>query len=345
MPNRLKDESQDVKGNKFIVSAADFNKHDEEIRAIEGTIGIRRPRVPAAGQSSGQQPAGCEYAVRDVYTALQEMSDRLSRYRDDYLLMASGTVNVNLPSYSYGNIPWPSDWPMTTLASDISDNSTEDEEKLENLPFVELVNVDDLPAEGGFVSIINDAYAMNYTILSKTNRCDPDPNDEVDVVYCSENALGYAGLDLDNSLSWTEGDPNKKRIFGLGTSIEIMEYESIDTVNKRLLNVRRKCIGTTSTSHASGDLVFKGRLSVHVSPVNCHYGSETGDVGFSHMRTLDCFLRPNGSIWILGSEAVLGIASRQRLQTAYATYHAVLMREIEPIPPFQPGELGDCEVL
>ena len=58
MPSRLKDESQDVKGNEFVVSAADVNKHDEEIRALQRVIGVRPATFPGKGFSGTSLPSG-----------------------------------------------------------------------------------------------------------------------------------------------------------------------------------------------------------------------------------------------------------------------------------------------
>lgn len=364
MPSRLKDESQDVKGNKYIVCAVDVNKHDEEIRAIERVIGIRRPRFPASGFSGtvsddgdgnfsftascaeedkvdglcpGESPPACTDRLKDVFQALEEISDRLSQIRDDYMLMTSGIVMVTDPSEpgADGKIVWPTDWPITTLSSAISDTSVDEEETLPMLDEVQLASVSGLPLEGGFITIINDASTILMTSANRNLRIIGFTSlaSATDPIYAQED------IQLEDTVG------NKQRIFGLGTNVEILEYEQLDTVNNKLLNVRRKQLGTSSTRHASGDLVFKGRVSISVSPINYRYRPTE-----SRMRIdqIDCVLRSDGSIRLNVRKRDLGSldVDDDRTTIAYAHYHAVLLRELEPLPPFEPGNnFGACQEI
>jgi hypothetical protein len=116
MPSRLKDGSADVNGNKYIASASDHNKHDEEIRAIEKALGARRPTFPGGSAcsaassgfssaigfssvigfsaSSGCYPApsGCAGATNNLMDALQNIFDQLNEIRNGLVLVTSGTV-------------------------------------------------------------------------------------------------------------------------------------------------------------------------------------------------------------------------------------------------------------
>lgn len=366
MPSRLKGESQDIKGNRFILSAADVNKHDEEIRAIQRVLGVRRPRIPAIGFSGtcdtsgagggsggspgetgsftpgcldsekvdglcpGESPPGCETPAQDVFSALETISDTLNQLRDDAMLMASGIVAVVDPAIpgADGKIVWPSDWPVTTLLSAIPDPSTDDDEELEDLSSVELDDVSGLPDGGGFVTIINDVSTVifrsgnrNLRLLGYTSLATSD-----DPIYDQDD------IDIGESVA------NKARIFGLGTNVEIMQYESIDRDNNLLLNVSRKQLGTSSTRHAAGDLVFKGRVSINVSPINYRLDRRRID-------QIDAVLRSDGSVDLRVRRrdgGALDIEDDDDTTLAYAHYHAVLLRELEPLPPFDPGQFGNC---
>lgn len=355
MPNRLKDETQDIKGNKFIVTAADVNKHDEEIRAIERVIGIRRPRTPVAGFSGtcdasgdaefvagcddadkvdglcpGEAPAACENDPSDAYAALQNIADALEGIRDDYMLMTSGLVAIRDPSVSGvdGKIVFPSDWPTATLQTDIPDGTVDEEEDLPDISSIVLSDVSDLPEEGGYITIINDASTILFRSGSRNIRL-----------------IGFTSLAESGNPIYTKQDisletevTNKQRIFGLGTNVEILQYESLDVSTKTLSNVSRKQLGTSSTRHGVGDLVFKGRVSITVSPVNYRLDRRRID-------QVDCVLRSDGSV-------DLRVRNRDRNQLdpdddddttlAWAHYHAVLLRELEPIPSFDSNSVGNC---
>jgi hypothetical protein len=353
MPSRLKDESQDVKGNRHIISAADVNKHDEEIRALERALGVRRPRFPASGfsgtatasgfsgsclpseqvsgQCPGEPPEDCSGVVMDVYQAMTDMTEHLSKLRDDYLLMTSGVVAVKDPSITGGGngmIVWPTDWLVTTLSDPIPDDSVDLEEPLDDIDELELTDVDGLPDEGGYITIINDMSTIifqtstrNLRLLGYTSLATPN-----DPIY------DQADIALDESIA------RKQRIFGLGTSVEILSYVEMDRPNKLLKGVSRKQLASTSTRHAIGDLVFKGRMSISVGPINYRLTSTTTD-------QIDCFLRSNGKISLANRNFDFGVIDPVNDSTVmgYAHYSAIMLRDIGQIPPFQPGNFGNCQ--
>jgi hypothetical protein len=348
MPSRLKEETQDVKGNKFIVSAADVNKHDEEIRSIQKVIGIRRPRFPSkgftggpggtpgdtfVGTGPGSPSAGCITAAKDVYASLENIFNSLAKLRDDYLLMTSGIVGITDPARSGvdGSILFPSGWPITSLVTSIQDTSVDDEDELEVLDSVQLSDVSELPDEGGFVTIINDASPIMFTSSAYNFR-----------------AVGYTSLATSSNPIYSQDDVEvdesaslKQRIFGLGTNVEILEYSELDRLTNLLLNVKRKQLGTTSTRHNQGDLVFGGRLSLYIGPVNYRFAS-TPDR--QRIDALDCVLRSNGKVeFSLRKRDTAPDLSDDRTSLAYVHYHALLFQEVAPIPPFEPGDAGECE--
>lgn len=353
MPNRLKDESQDIKGNKFVITATDVNKHDEEIRAIERSIGIRRPRFPASGFSGacdangdfvegcldsekvsgvcpGGSPPDCEIERQDILSVMQSLSERLSQIRDDTMFQTSGIVRVRDPFYpgADGKIVWPTDFPVTTLASDIPDDTVDSEEDLDDLSEVTLDDVSGLPDGGGFITIINDASTLLFRSGSRNLRIIGFTSlaTELDPIFDQSEIV------MDDSIS------RRQRILALGTNVEILEYEELDEANNKLLGVSRKQLGTTSTRHAVGDLVFKGRASIMVSPINYKLSDRRID-------QVDCVLRSDGSV-------DLRVRNRDRNAVdpdddddtiiSYAHYHAIVLRELEPLPVFDPGGFGDC---
>lgn len=151
MPARVKQESVDVDGNQYVVSATDVNRHDEEIRAIEKVIGV--PKLPVPG---GPTPTDeCS-----ILSTLVQIAEQLKKIRDDFVLTTSGVVAVrdsNVVGVD-GLIPFPTAWSTTTLAvgfSGLTDTVVNDEDLLEKLDYVELTDVTGLPDEG-YVTVPND---------------------------------------------------------------------------------------------------------------------------------------------------------------------------------------------
>jgi hypothetical protein len=168
MPSHLKQEANDVKGNRYVISAADHNKHDEEIRAIEKAIG-----TPAS-------PTGCS-----TQSLLAAIVARLNALKNDVILTTSGVVAISGTDLTpTGYIPFPAGW-ATTLSESIPDASVDDEDVLDPIESLELADVSDLPSEG-YVTLINDV----STTPTKVVRTDTLTllNDSV--------AFGKVGLDF-----------------------------------------------------------------------------------------------------------------------------------------------------
>lgn len=136
MPANLKSESADSDGNAFVIGASDHNRHDEEIRAIEKTLGID-------GECS-------------LVGALEDMADQLDLIRDGLVLTTSGIVAITDPDVpdADGLIAFPESW-TTTLVTDMPDESTTDETVLPFISALALDDVEDMPDEG-YITIIND---------------------------------------------------------------------------------------------------------------------------------------------------------------------------------------------
>lgn len=150
MPSRVKQESVDVDGNKFVIGGSDHNRLDEEIRAIEKIIGV--PILGVQGFSGTTNIPGCS-----VSAILAAIFQQLLRARDGQTLTTSGVVTVNdstVVGYS-GYIQFPTSWQVTTLEDDIPDDTTIDEGVLDPIDEVQLASVEGMPDEG-YITIIND---------------------------------------------------------------------------------------------------------------------------------------------------------------------------------------------
>ena len=117
----------------------------------------------------------------------------------------------------------------------------------------------------------------------------------------------------------------KRRIFGMGTNVEILFYSGIDAPNNRLLNVHRKQLGTTSTRHGPGDLVFKGISSIQLSPFMYKVPSA------KKIAHIDCVLRSDGTIQMRTRE-VNSLSFTDDTDMAYAAYQAILIKGLNQIP-------------
>lgn len=382
MPQRLKDESQDVKGNQYIVSAADFNKHDEEIRAIQFALGVRTAAFPASGYSGcggcppadgSPDPSGasmfdcfscsgancypakpdCAGVVTDVATALTNIFTQLERIRDTMCDTASGIVAISDDSVSSpdGKIPFPTSWYVATLAQDIPDASTSDDDdsttapSLADIPSLTITSTTplNLQVNGGYITIINDMSqfklaqkgrnlnVMGLTSLGGENTSTP--------YYNFDNQFIFGDI-----LDATELRLPSDRVFGLGTNVEIMAFDSIVLVGGstyKLLNVQRKQRGTTSTAHKASDLVFMGRLSIEVSPVLYKIVKAAGQTG--RLDDVSCCLRSNGQVNLIVRSRDPGkVDYFDQTQYAYAEWQATLVGDLDPIPMFNPAQGGEC---
>jgi hypothetical protein len=159
MPSNLKQESDDFGGNPYVISAEDFNIHDEEIRAIEKAIGVPKLTVPGFGSVTDN----CS-----LLSLIENVLEKLVEIRDDFIQMASGVVAVKdsavFPTPN-GQIPFPSDWYTTIKAGiEIPDDSDNDEDELEKLPDLALVSVTGFPDEG-YITVINDVSVAPTLII------------------------------------------------------------------------------------------------------------------------------------------------------------------------------------
>lgn len=343
---RMKSESSDVVGNKFIISAADMNRHDEEIRAIEKIIGVRQAKFPTgistfSGVSGGSGSQPCSHnVVNDIFSAIENIVDLLQRIRDGAILLTSGVISKydgpNAFDPKTAKIVFPTHWPMTTLPNGLEDHRVDPDFPLPNLDYIELPNVDDMP-DAGYITIINDVSMMSYEAKKRivhlpgyTSLATTD-SPIYNVYDIAARIGGNSKLDLPDT-----------RIFGVDTNVEYISYDGIDTANKRILNCRRSQLGSMATKHAPDDIVFKGIASIKVGPLM--YKIFNG----KSLDSIECILRSNGNIDL----EVRGIDNKPPdyvAQTLYGWVHysAMLVREIEPIPAYVPpttnaNEDGAC---
>lgn len=350
VPANIKQESADVLGNKFIVSAADYNKHDEEIRAIERLIGIRRANFPCSlttvsgvSQGSGTGGGSCQPAetVADIFTAITNLVQLVENIRDNAMLVTSGTImkhNIVYPTTpTLGVIQFPTDWPITSMVNqDLPDARTDDEIPLDPVPFINLGDVSGMQ-ENGYISMINDVSMMGY---QTGNRIVHLPG------YTSLATTAtpfFAQYNINARIGGVSqlGLPDS-RVFGLGTNMEIIAYYGLDTVNNRILNCQRMSLGSSATGHASGDMVFKGRCSINIGPLM--YKMNHSKV----MDAIECVLRSNGGIDLeVRSTDVKPPDYQTQTQFAYVQYQAMLIRDLLGIPPYAPpldnGPQGGCQ--
>jgi hypothetical protein len=172
LPSRLKQESDDVAGNKFVISAQDYNKQEDEIRAIE--LALKRQGIEA----------------------LTSVVARLKLIRDELVLTSSGTVAVKDSTVVGvdGKIVFPSTWPITTLVDDIPDATEDDEDDLDYIPELELADVSDMPDEG-YISIINDV-STRLVMISKDGKL---------VLISPRAAFGKVGEDFSYQIDYVGG--------------------------------------------------------------------------------------------------------------------------------------------
>jgi len=321
MPANIKDESQDVRGNPYVITAADNNKLDEEIRAVEAYIGIKPPAYSLGFSGTGCgllqfSSAAGTYPAPSVIPSvepnnldlLEDLSADLGNIRDDTVMVTSGIVAIKNPMVPLadGMIPWPTSWApyMTTLSQDIDDTSVDDEESMAVLETVGIGDVTGID-EVGSISLINSVYAFDVETFTTGDE------------YM---AYGFSGAVLPPE----NGTATQANLFyrqlAMGSNIEIMDYWGVNTDNNTLLKVGRKKQGTSSWVHKTGDLVFKGKLSIHVAPIM--YASSNG--GFC---SINCYVTPNGRIafrsrlWDDPNAVFIENAT-----CLYASYQAVLVR-------------------
>lgn len=191
-----------------------------------------------------------------------------------------------------------------------------------------LANVSHMP-ESGYITIINDislAYLYGPLFDGVAGQAFPLPamssltSSSRPVFRIPDGVLsGFATGDL-----LVGGED---AVFGLGTNVEVLFYSGIDCNTNTLLNVYRGVNGTTVTAHGAGDIVFKGILSIQVSPMGL---SMTGNT-----TTIQCRLRSDGRIELGGFY--------QSSTRAYAAYQAILIGQAPLVKSFDPSnDEEDC---
>lgn len=121
-----------------------------------------------------------------------------------------------------------------------------------------------------------------------------------------------------------------------GTNVEILHYRGIS--GDSLIGVSREKKGSFMGSHRTGDLVFKGELSITATPslwVADLNVPGTDDDGMGHV---ECFVTPEGQIKLASRVANQEVANQavvledETSTHAYAQFQAVLVRSpsIEP---------------
>jgi hypothetical protein len=321
MPANIKDESQDVRGNAYVITAADHNKIDEEIRAVEAYIGIKPPAysIGFSGKGCGLlqfSSAAGTYPAPVAPTSvgsnnidlLEDLSVALNSIRDDTVMVTSGVVAIKDPMVpsADGMIPWPASWApfMTTLGQDIDDTTFDDEEAVGVLETLQLADVTGLD-EIGWVSMINSVYTFPVNTFTTGDE------------YM---AYGFSGSALPPEDGTVEQKNLLYRQLQMGSNVEIMNYWGVNAANNTLLKVGRKSQGTMSWVHKTGDLVFKGKFSINITPIM--YMVSNGG-----LCSIDCYMTPNGRIAfrsrLWDSVNAVFVENSTRL---YASYQAVLVR-------------------
>ena len=324
MPERRKDQTEDVPGNPYVVNAVDINKHDEEIIAIETVLGTSKPNFPV-NYSGMSYPSGFSGFSGNPYSfssacpktnILQTLDNALAKIReirDNMILTTSGVVCVLDPRVSGidGLISFPSNWLTTTLVTAMTDDNKayDSLSPLSVLPYVQLFDISGMP-ETGYISIIN----------------------EVDWVW--ETVNSEQRLTIEYSRFGTTTTDLKIRRRNISGTAEIIRYSGIDKANNRILNVKRRQLGSSSSPHYVGDKVFKGRLSLQVSP-SLYVYSTLYDADSSGLlyKSIHMQLKQNGKI-----EGYLGIQTDSTLNndgyTLYASYQGQLIKNVDPMNIF-----------
>ena len=337
-----KQESADVQGNQYVISASDHNKHDSEIAAIEQFIGASNPQFPTGFSSFKGVPQGsgttpCVSPNATMQTALNNLVSLLEQIRDDSVYVTSGCIvqfdNSGTSPYG-GKIVWPSDWPITTLIDALPDSRPDAADPLPNPSYITLTDVSNMPTSG-YVSIINDVSPMSYQGAG-SNRIVHIPG------YTSLATSTQPASAQSNIVAAVKGVPQFSlpfaRVFGLSTNMEFIYYNGLDVPNGRILNPQRMQLGSSATAHSSPDLVFKGRASINIAPFAFKVNNG------KHIDCLECYLRSDGTVSI-------GVRNTDtnppdyvtQTEYGYVHYSAILLRDLVQIPPYVPSaNQGGC---
>jgi hypothetical protein len=245
-PSAIKSEAADINGNQYVVSASDYNRNDEEIRAIEKTLGV--PNLPVPGETATTNPC----SLLDVITA---MAEQLKKIRDEIIYTQSGVIAVIDKTISpTATIPFPTSW-TTTLDDEIPDDSLTDEEELPMIASVTLSSVSGLPTEG-YVTIINDmslvsapiAHVEDFEIISaaKANGkvgkefnhevLTSDSNSIVTVTSLPNGLLFLEGTIVGTATSAGETTAKVKAVLGATTVTQDLIITIADASTPKIIN-------------------------------------------------------------------------------------------------------------
>jgi len=331
MPERRKDQTEDIPGNPHVVNASDINKHVDEIIAIEKVIGPTNPNFPVnysgMGSASGFSGfSGNPYSFSSASTTpnmlrkLNDVLDKLREIREGMLLTTSGVVCILDPKVTGedGKIIFPTNWPTTTLVTPMADDQKayDSDQVIDTIPYIELTDVSDMP-DSGYVSIINEVEWKWYYVAP----------------------MWRLTTEYSRFANTTEDLLIRRR--NISTYVEILRYSGLDQTNNKILNVKRRQLGTTSTPHFASDTVYKGKLSLQVSPSLYVYSTANGaDAGNLLYKTIHLQLKQDATIQGYLALQIDGTLKNTG-HTLYASYQAQLIRSIDPLTVFEVGT-GDC---
>jgi len=324
MPERRKDQTEDVPGNPYVVNAVDINKQGEEIIAIENVLGTSKPNFPI-NYSGMSYPSGFSGFSGNPYSfsstcpttnLLQTLDNALAKIREirnNMISTTSGVVCLQDPKVTSpnGNIIFPTNWATTTLVTKMTDdnNAYDSQNPLPILPYVQLASISDMP-ETGYVSIINEVIFVSYYVNTSWRKT------------------------VEYSRFPTSTSDEKIRRRNIAGTVEILRYSGLDKANNRILNVKRRQLGSSSSPHYAGDKVFKGRLSLEVSPSLYVYSTAYADTNLLY-KAIHLQLKQSGTI-----QGYLSLQIGNNIyndgHTFYASYQAQLIRNVDPMSVFDP---------
>jgi hypothetical protein len=144
MPPNRKDESQDVRGNKHIITGADHNKHDEAIIAIEKYITANEARFSTAFSGMNTATGVSGFSGFSAFSGgfhlgisgqsnldlLKFVVEAIKDAQDENVRTTSQIVPIKDPSVvgADGTIDFPDSWDtlVTTLSQEVTDDSVDD---------------------------------------------------------------------------------------------------------------------------------------------------------------------------------------------------------------------------
>lgn len=157
MPANTKSTADDVDGNKYIISASDYNLLEGEIRAIEKSIGVRKMAVEGSGDTITDN---CTLGGK-----INNLITQLSAIQNSMIEVTSGVCQAKgTKSYPDAFTPsiFPTGW-ATTLSAEITDISVDEETQLEMIGSITLADASGLPDEG-YITILTPSFLTPKTL-------------------------------------------------------------------------------------------------------------------------------------------------------------------------------------